>query len=119
MIYDTGDIKTLIKDCIKELGYNEKEIDPRFAMSQISDAKNKMLEPATMVYTCGNDLKLQAVAKIYALYQKKLMKNNALDFDDIIFNISQNFQLRVAGCARRKVSGEVQIHNDRRVSGYG
>lgn len=91
VIYDTGDIKTLIKDCIKELGYNEKEIDPRFAMSQISDAKNKMLEPATMVYTCGNDLKLQAVAKIYALYQKKLMKNNALDFDDIIFNTVKIF----------------------------
>ena len=91
VIYDTGDVKTLIKDCIKELGYNEKEIDPRFAMSQISDAKNKMLEPATMVYTCGNDLKLQAVAKIYALYQKKLMKNNALDFDDIIFNTVKIF----------------------------
>lgn len=91
VIYDTGDIKTLIKDCIKELGYNEKEIDPRFAMSQISDAKNNMLEPATMVYTCGNDLKLQAVAKIYALYQKKLMKNNALDFDDIIFNTVKIF----------------------------
>ena len=91
VIYDTGDIKTLIKDCIKELGYNEKEIDPRFAMSQISDAKNKMLEPATMVYTCGNDLKLQAVAKIYALYQKKLKKNNALDFDDIIFNTVKIF----------------------------
>ena len=93
VIYDSADSRTLIKDCIKELGINEKEIDPRFAQARISEAKNQMLEPAGMEYEVGNDVKLQAVAKVYELYQEKLQKNNALDFDDIIYYTVKVFSL--------------------------
>ncbi len=90
-IYDTTDVKSLVKDCIKELGFDTEEYDPKYVASRISDAKNKMYEPTTLEYTAGADYSLKDIARIYALYQKKLKKNNALDFDDIIFHTVKIF----------------------------
>ncbi len=86
VIYDTNDVKTVVKDCIKELDLDTDEYDVRMVSAKISEAKNNMMDPATLKYTCGADFAMQDIAKIYELYQKKLMKNNAVDFDDIIFN---------------------------------
>ncbi|MDO5397541.1 MAG: 3'-5' exonuclease [bacterium] len=91
VIYDTSDVKTLVKDCIKELGFDTDEYEPRFVASRISDAKNKMYEPSTLEYTAGADYTTRDIAKIYALYQKKLKSNNAVDFDDIIFHTVKIF----------------------------
>lgn len=91
VIYDTSDVKTLVKECIKELGYNTEEYDPKYVAARISDAKNKMFEPATLEYTAGADYTQRDIAKIYARYQKKLKSNNAVDFDDIIFNTVKIF----------------------------
>ena len=85
VIYDTSDVNTLLKECIKELGFNTDEYDPKYVASRISDAKNKMFEPATLEYTAGADYTQRDIAKIYSLYQKKLKNNNAVDFDDLIF----------------------------------
>lgn len=91
VIYDTTDVKTLVKECIKELGFDTEEYDPKYVASRISDAKNKMYEPATLEYTAGADYTTRDIAKIYALYQKKLLSNNAVDFDDIIFHTVKIF----------------------------
>ncbi len=91
VIYDTNDVKTLVKDCIKELGYDDDEYDVRTVSAKISDAKNNMMDPATLEYVSGADFAMKDIAHIYELYQKKLMKNNALDFDDIIFNTVKIF----------------------------
>lgn len=91
VIYDTSDVKTLIKDCIKELGFDIEEYEPRYVASRISDAKNKMYEPATLEFTAGADYTTRDIAKIYALYQKKLKGNNAVDFDDIILHTVKIF----------------------------
>lgn len=91
VIYDTNDVKTLVKDCIKELGYDDDEYDVRTVSAKISDAKNNMMDPATLEYVSGADFTMKDIAHIYELYQKKLMKNNALDFDDIIFNTVKIF----------------------------
>ncbi len=83
-IYDSADQLTLVKDCIKELGYNDKDFPPRLVLSIISDAKDKMITPSIFESDAGSDYRLAKIAKIYTLYQSKLKRFNAFDFDDLI-----------------------------------
>ncbi len=85
-IYDTADQKTLIKEVLKELNFSEKIFSVSAVMNQISSAKDKMISPqqyAENAQTISN-FHAQQTAKIYDLYQRKLRKNNAVDFDDLI-----------------------------------
>lgn len=86
VIYDTADAKTVIKECLKELNLDEKVFPVRNVLSIISSAKNDMIDPATFENVYRNDYRMMIVAKVYRLYQDKLKRNNALDFDDIILN---------------------------------
>ena len=83
-IYDSADQLTLVKDCIKELGYSDKDFPPRLILSIISDAKDKMITSAAFEADAGSDYRLAKIAKIYSLYQSKLKRFNAFDFDDLI-----------------------------------
>ena len=86
IIYDSADTKTVIKECLKELNLDEKVFPSRNILSIISNAKNDMLDPATFKNVYRNDYRMAIIAKVYKLYQSKLKKNNAVDFDDIILN---------------------------------
>lgn len=86
VIYDTVDAKTLIKECYRELDINDKNFPVRSVMSIISNAKNDSLDAQTFESVYKSDFRMSVVARIYKLYQQKLIKNNALDFDDIILN---------------------------------
>jgi DNA helicase-2/ATP-dependent DNA helicase PcrA len=46
VIYDTDDQLTLVKECMKELGIDDKEYSPRSVAGAISQAKNQLLTPA-------------------------------------------------------------------------
>lgn len=83
-IYDSADSKTVIKECEKELGIDEKSFPYRLVLSVISKAKNDMREPDDFMSDSMDNLRAKTIAKIYSLYQSKLKTNNALDFDDII-----------------------------------
>ena len=83
-IYDSSDAKTLVKECIRELGFDEKEYPPKSIVSIISRAKNEMVMPEDFTSVFGNDFRMRKVSEIYDLYTKKLKLNNALDFDDLI-----------------------------------
>lgn len=83
-IYDSADSRTVIKECEKELGYDDKSYPYKMVHSVISKAKNDMQEPEDFYNDNCHSLRGKAIAKIYTLYQEKLKKNNALDFDDII-----------------------------------
>ena len=83
-IYDSSDAKTLVKECIRELGFDEKEYPPKSIVSIISRAKNEMVMPEDFTSVFGNDFRMRNVSEIYDLYTKKLKLNNALDFDDLI-----------------------------------
>ena len=74
----------MIKDCLNQLGYNDKNFPPKQMLAQIGRAKDELIDPDSYTEMVGSDFRLRKVAKIYALYQKKLKTNNALDFDDII-----------------------------------
>ncbi|MGE5614865.1 MAG: UvrD-helicase domain-containing protein [Bacillota bacterium] len=84
VIFDTSDQQALVKDCIKELNFNEKNFPVREVLSKIGKAKDELKEPPEYIEDAGSDFRLGKIARIYELYQDKLKKNNALDFDDII-----------------------------------
>ena len=92
VIYDTSDQKVVIKECIKELNLNDKIYSDKYLLSEISKAKNEMMDTARYTNLYQGDYRLSKVAEVYDLYQRKLKKNNALDFDDIINHTIKIFQ---------------------------
>ena len=86
-IYDQDDSKRLISICMKELSIDEKRLAPRACQNEISRAKDKLIAPED--FTLGYDPRAKDILEIYKLYQKKLMENNAVDFDDIIMKTVQ------------------------------
>lgn len=82
-IYDVQDQQTLIKSCLRELNLDEKKFSPRGVGAMISDAKNRLLDAEAFARQAA-DYFQEKTAGVYERYQKKLMANNALDFDDLI-----------------------------------
>ena len=87
-IYDTDDSIRVMKDCIKELGVDDKQFPPRSVLSVISKAKDKLQLAADFQRDCdrSGDFRLQKMARLYAAYEKRLWEAGALDFDDIILH---------------------------------
>ena len=84
IIFDTSDQRTMIKRCLKELDIDDKMFTERSVQSEISNAKNEMLEPDQYSLRARGDFRKEKIAEIYEKYQKNLKENNAIDFDDII-----------------------------------
>jgi len=84
VIFDTKDQETLIKECLKELNLNDKNFPIRGVATEISRAKDMLIGPDKYYDRNMHDIRKRKLADIYSLYQKKLQKNNALDFDDIL-----------------------------------
>ena len=84
IIFDTSDQRTLIKACIKNIGLDDKMFTDRSVQSEISNAKNEMLEPDQYTLRANGEFRKEKIALVYEMYQKRLKENNAIDFDDII-----------------------------------
>ncbi len=91
VIFDTADQKTLIKECQKELEIDDKNFSVQYLISEISKAKNQLVEPKEYLKQNQTNFRLAKVANVYMLYEKKLKENNALDFDDLIMKTTQLF----------------------------
>src|ERR1051325_955051 len=84
-IYDQDDSLRLIKQAIKELGFDEKYLAPRATQSTISSAKNRGEDPTSFAARAEYaDERRANMAKIYQMYEDRLHANNALDFDDLL-----------------------------------
>ena len=84
-IYDQDDSLRLIKQAIKELGFDEKYLAPRATQSTISSAKNRGEDPTAFTARAEYvDERRAAMAKVYQMYEDRLHNNNALDFDDLL-----------------------------------
>jgi len=84
-IYDQDDSLRLIKNCIKELGYDEKHLGLRYTQAAISSGKN-WGEDAD-AFAAGSDYvneRRAAIGVVYGMYEERLQANNALDFDDLL-----------------------------------
>ncbi len=84
-IYDTDDSIKVIKACIKDIGFDEKQLAPRQVLNAISGSKNRgedfELYASQVEYT---DEKRAAIARVFKLYEERLNNANALDFDDLM-----------------------------------
>ena len=82
-IYDESDQQSLIKQAMRRMGLDDKQLTPRVVLSRISWAKNHMLDPQEL-YLNSADPKTERIAHLYEIYRKELEKANALDFDDLL-----------------------------------
>ena len=83
-IYDTDDQKSIIRKAVKELDLDPKQYREGPLLGVISAAKNEMIEPQDFETQAGGDFRMCQEAKIYKAYQKTLIDNNAVDFDDLL-----------------------------------
>lgn len=91
-IYDASDQKSLMKEVLKEMKIDTKQFPERSVMSEISSAKNEYKSPLDYRNEYGSNFRNQRIADIYERYQKRLKKNNALDFDDLLVKMVDLFQ---------------------------
>ena len=82
-IYDADDAKRLVKRCLAELDLDDKRFTPDAVARAISDAKNRLLDPAAFAELTGGYFQ-KAAADVYRLYEQKLMEMSAMDFDDLL-----------------------------------
>ena len=74
-----------------------KQLTPRSVQGRISWAKNHMVDPQE--YFLGSkDPTSERVAHIFKAYQDELLKNNAVDFDDLLLDAVRVLKAS-GGCA--------------------
>ena len=85
-IYDTDDTRNLMKDICKHLEINTKLYKEKMFLAQISHQKDELISPAECRENAlgMGDRDLLQIADVYAEYQKRLERSNAVDFDDLI-----------------------------------
>jgi len=91
-IYDADDQKSLMKDICKRLQIDTKIYKEKTFLAAISSAKDEMIGVEEFTRNAGVDFALQKQAQVYREYQNALKKNNALDFDDLIFQTVELFR---------------------------
>ncbi len=92
-IYDTDDSKNAIKQIVKQLNLDPKAYKPNYVMARISMAKSNLLSPKDYmenpeIYQTDQDAKRPAIGTIYQMYDQRLHNSNAMDFDDLLFNMN-------------------------------
>lgn len=83
IIYDEYDQLQIIKECVQELGFNDKQVHPKGVREEIQRAKDYLVT-AFQYSEKAMDLYQQSVGKVYQLYEEKLKKLKACDFGDLI-----------------------------------
>jgi DNA helicase II / ATP-dependent DNA helicase PcrA len=82
-IYDESDQQAIVKQAMRRMSLDDKTLTPRTVLSKISWAKNHMIDPQEY-YLGSSDPISERVAQLYEIYRKELVKNNAMDFDDLL-----------------------------------
>jgi len=82
-IYDESDSLRMLKRCMSELGVDPKRYPPRALRSQISGAKNKLVDASAYAQAQGSVFE-ETAAAVYERYEKRMLEVNAMDFDDLL-----------------------------------
>ncbi|MFH1175460.1 MAG: UvrD-helicase domain-containing protein [bacterium] len=91
LIYDTDDQLAVLKESIKEAGVSVDQFKPNSVLAAISSAKNKLQTPEDFLANTSGYFEEISV-KCYEIYQNKLNKAGALDFDDLIMKTTLLFK---------------------------
>jgi len=83
-IYDSSDSESVVKQTLRELGFDPKEVRPRTIQYKISDAKNQLITPDVYEERFVSSTLDDITARVYSVYQARLKQNNAMDFDDLL-----------------------------------
>ncbi|MCD8082379.1 MAG: UvrD-helicase domain-containing protein [Clostridiales bacterium] len=84
-IYDADDQKVLMKQVLKRLDVDPKQFRERAVLAAVSKAKNELISPQEFMRQAEGDYHERKIAEAYQIYQEELKRNNALDFDDLLF----------------------------------
>ncbi|MGP8174201.1 MAG: ATP-dependent helicase [Terracidiphilus sp.] len=98
-IYDENDQEAIVKQVMRRMGLDTKQLTPRAVLGRISWAKNHMIDPQEF-YLTSKDPNSERIAHIYQSYRAELRKSNALDFDDLLLEAVR--LLRVSSEARER-----------------
>ena len=82
-IYDENDQQGIVKQIMRRMGLDTKQLTPRTVLGRISWAKSHMIDPQEY-YLGSKDPNSERIAHIYQSFKAELKKNNALDFDDLL-----------------------------------
>lgn len=84
-IYDIDDQKKLMNKILKEnkLDHKYKSVD---ILTKISKYKENLKTPKIVREESDGFLYLEDILKCYEIYQTELLKNNAMDFSDLLLN---------------------------------
>ncbi len=93
VIYDDADQLGLIREVLKAKNIDDKAIQPRAVLSEISNAKEKLLSPEKYIAEATGFFE-RIVGDVYKSYNALLQKANALDFDDILYFVNRLFEQR-------------------------
>lgn len=85
-IYDTDDQKRVMKRVQKSLGVEDKFLHHKTILGEISKAKDGLIGAKEYFATNRNDFRKAKIAECYREYQQELMRSDAMDFDDMIYN---------------------------------
>lgn len=88
-IYDTNDQRRMMKEVQKQLNIDDKMLPHRTILNEISHAKDALISPSEFAKSAQSDVRKSMIARAYDAYQKALAANDAMDFDDLIYNTIQ------------------------------
>jgi len=92
-IYDSDDSKSLIRSIVRELNLDDKIYKANIVLNRISAAKNRLVSARDYLKNpdyLADDMHAQRpeIGRIYKIYQERCFKSGAMDFDDLLFNMS-------------------------------
>ncbi len=90
-IYDTDDQRKLMKEIMKSEDIDDKILSHKLVLKEISSAKDKLISPEEFASNSGSDYRMKKIALRYKKYQARLINNDAMDFDDMIYNTVKLF----------------------------
>ena len=82
-ILDSDDVLTIIKRILKDMNLDPKVYNPRAIRNKISSAKNELMD-SNYYSRFANSEYEEIVLEVFRKYEKKIAKNNSLDFDDLL-----------------------------------
>ena len=91
-IYDTSDSEKAMKQVQRQLDIDDKMLSYKLILAEISKAKDSLVSPEQYAKNAEHDFRLREIAAAYRAYQNLLLKSDAMDFDDIIFNTVKLFK---------------------------